>query len=471
MDEDLSRAFELTGNLEGAGLDIEAIFQADAGAADTLPPFGEVEPVPAASGAEDAAPAESQEPETEPQDTPTEPQESAAPDEAPNEEPKDVGETETKAPADIEPEPDIFAAFAADNTPPPAPKLELVPAPAGHVSIFDKPPVFSYGGHKDKIEDASQTFEELRIKKADDFPELEDGKTVSWKIKYGDITKLVAKPKETSISQMKEEIEKSKAFLDALKKGKVKEPDCLVIPSVTAKSKGTMPDYKGVFPTVEAARASDKLICLLPSEDGRIYEMRKTEMGEFVAPKNKVVDFASIRAGFTPALPLIPKEIMGQIISFFRCLMKETAEYEALAYVYWDRQEQEFVVFVPRQATTKASVYTTMTDNTLPEDRYLLYADVHSHNSMPAKFSPVDDKDEKATRLYVVIGDLNKFFPSITARVSCGGTYMEIDPHLVVESVGEEFPAGWLDQIKRISISEVKLNSALNSRYHRGTGV
>ncbi len=222
MDEDLSRAFELTGNLEGAGLDIEAIFQSDAGAGDNLPPFGEAEPVPTAFAAEDAAPAESQESEAAQQDTPAEPQEPAAPDVTPQEEPKDAGETETEAPADIEPEPDIFAAFAADNTPPPAPKLELVPAPAGHVSIFDKPPVFSYGGHKDKIEDASQTFEELRIKKADDFPELEDGKTVSWKIKYGDTTKLVAKPKETTIASVKEEIEKSKAFLDALKKA----PNC-----------------------------------------------------------------------------------------------------------------------------------------------------------------------------------------------------------------------------------------------------
>ena len=140
----------------------------------------------------------------------------------------------------------------------------------------------------------------------------------------------MANPKETTIAKLKEEIEKPKAFLDALKKGKIKEPDCLVIPTVVAKSKGTLPDYKGVFPSVEAARAPDKLICLL-------------------------------------------------------------------------------------------------------------YADVHSHNSMPAKLSPVDDKDEKATRLYIVMGNLDRFFPSITARVSCGGTQIDIDPHLVIESAGEEF--------------------------------
>ncbi|MBQ7152544.1 MAG: hypothetical protein IJR83_01230 [Clostridia bacterium] len=345
-------------------------------------------------------------------------------------------------------EQDIFSAFNSDSATPPMPKALLGQTPE-QISIFDRPPVFSYGGHKDKIEDASQTFEELRIAKADDFPELEDGKSVSWRVKYGDVTKSISDPKGTSIAKMKEEIEKSKAFLDALNKGKVKEQDCLVIPSVVAKNKGTLPDYKGVFPTVEAARDSDKLICLMPAKDGRIYEMRKTEMGEFIAPKNKVADFTSIRAGFTPALPLIPQELMGQIISFFRCFMNERAEYEALVYVYWDRQEEAFVVFVPKQIATKASVHTTTTNNMLPEDRYLLYADVHSHNSMPAKFSSIDDSDEKATRLYVVIGNLDRFYPSVTARVSCGGSYIEIDPNLVMESAGAEFPVEWLDQVEQ----------------------
>lgn len=457
MDE-LSKAFALPGSEEDADMDIAAIFGADDASAAPLPPIGETEPAPAS---EDTGIANPQEPEATATEPPAQPEETSQPSA------KD-GEEKSDAAPDEPAEQDIFSAFNSDAEAPPAPVLKIVPKEAGQVSLFDKPPVFSYGGHKDKIEDTAMTFEELRIKKADDFPELEDGKTVSWKVKYGDVTKYIDKPKEKTIAGIKEEIEKSKQFLDALKKGKVKEPDCLVTPSVTAKSKGTLPDYKGVFPTVEAARASDKLICLLPAEDGRIYEMRKTEMGEFIAPKNKVVDFASIGAGFTPALLLIPRELLGQIISFFRCFMNERAEYEALAYIYWDREKEDFVVFVPKQATTKASVHTMMTGNTLPEDRYLLYADVHSHNSMPAKFSPVDDKDEKATRLYVVIGDLNRFFPSITARVSCGGTYLEIDPHLVMEGIGEEFPKEWLTKVERVPLSEAGYAVSLDSGLYGG---
>ena len=167
-----------------------------------------------------------------------------------------------------EAEQDLFAAFSGDaSDPAPQPEAEqptAAPTAEKQVSLFDKPAIFKYGSAKEPIDDASMTFEELRIKKADDFPELEDGKKVSWSVKYGDTTKVIPNPKETTIAKIKEEIEKSKQFLDALKKGKLKDPECLVTPKVTAGSKG-IAAYKGIFPSVEAARESDKVINLIPS--------------------------------------------------------------------------------------------------------------------------------------------------------------------------------------------------------------
>lgn len=107
------------------------------------------------------------------------------------------------------------------------------------------------------------TFEALRIQKADDFPELEDASAVTWQVRYGDVTKSVSAPKTDTIASVKAEIEKSKAFLDSLKKGKVKDPECVVKPQIRMQKKG-IADYKGVFPTLEAARASNKVICLIP---------------------------------------------------------------------------------------------------------------------------------------------------------------------------------------------------------------
>ncbi len=314
-------------------------------------------------------------------------------------------------------------------------------------SLFEKAPVFHYGSAREDITDPGMTFEELRIAKSADFPELGEGKKVSWTVEYGKTVKTITDPKGITIASVKSEIELSKAFLDNLKKAKDKNPDCLVKPKVTAQSKG-IASYKGVFASLEEARASDKAICTIPGADGRVYELRKTELGEFLAPKNNVIEFPSVRAGFTPALPLVPMELLAQIISFFRCCMTGPEEFEALAHILWDKQEEKFVVRVPEQTVTKAHIDAELGRDDLPEERYLHYIDIHSHNSMEAKFSPVDDEDERATRIYIVVGRLDKFFPDITVRMSCGGTYLTLPPGCVLESFGAVFPQEWRNQVK-----------------------
>ena len=75
---------------------------------------------------------------------------------------------------------------------------------------------------------------------------------------------------------------------------------------------GRIPDAGG------CARASNKVICLIPARDGQTYEMRRSELGEFIAPKHKITEFSEVRAGFRPALPRIPQELLRAIIGFFQ---------------------------------------------------------------------------------------------------------------------------------------------------------
>lgn len=89
-------------------------------------------------------------------------------------------------------------------------------------SLFSKLPVFEYGGASEEIKNADISFEQLRIEKSSDFPELEDGKKVSWNVEYGSIKKAVTNTKDTIIGKLKSEIETSAEFLTALKKAKEK---------------------------------------------------------------------------------------------------------------------------------------------------------------------------------------------------------------------------------------------------------
>lgn len=320
--------------------------------------------------------------------------------------------------------------------------------------VFAQLPVFSYNGNEEPIENTEQTFEELRLAKADDFPEFDEAQSISWSVTYGKITKSVATPRKTKIGDLKREIESSKEFMDALKKSKDKRPKCIVKPTVKMQKKGDgTASYKGIFPRMADARASDKTICFIPARDGRVYERRVTGAGEFVTPTSGVTYLDDIRAGFQPALPRIPYALMEQAIALFRYLMdagEDSRPLEALVHIYWDRVEQEFFLHVPHQYVGKMSVDAVLEDDDLLDDqRYLHYADLHSHNDMPANFSMTDDRDERANRVYMVMGRLDRYFPELSVRVCNGGHFCAIPPERVLEPIPEaDFPLEWLERIK-----------------------
>ena len=49
--------------------------------------------------------------------------------------------------------------------------------------------------------------------------------------------------------------------------------------------------------------------------------------------------------------------------------------------------------------------------------------EVHSHASMPAFFSIIDNQDEKGIRLYMVLGNLDKKAFSYVLRAGLAGVY------------------------------------------------
>jgi hypothetical protein len=308
-------------------------------------------------------------------------------------------------------------------------------------SIFAKPPVFEYGSATEEITNPAQTFDQLRAAKADDFPELEDERRVSWGVVYGKITKAInsAEAKSKKIGEVKASIEASKEFIASLKTAKDKSPRCVVKPRVTAQSKGDLPAYKGIFGSLDDALRSDKVISLMPSSDGRFYEMRRTELGTFIAPA-PCRGIQEVKAGFIPALPPVPRELTLEIIGFFRSLVNGGNSLEAIVNILWDKEREAFCTFVPPQTVSHGSAAAE-----LPKlhSRYLHYIDVHSHNTMPARFSAVDDADEKATRVYAVFGRLDRFIPEISVRISSGGSFSELDPLTVFEPIGKAYPESW----------------------------
>ena len=353
-----------------------------------------------------------------------------------NKEAPSATETKTKKTSEAAPKPstEIVNPFEAELE-----RVETAEAEKVKTGLLNQPPMFEFAGAKEEIADSSKTFEALRKEKAEDFPELEDANRVSWKMTYAGIIKIVSNPKKTTVAEQKKLIEDSKEFTKALKNKKA-DFACKVTPTVTAQKKGRMPVYMGFYPDMETAAKSGKAISFVPGDDGNIYECRKNPIGTFIAPANRVKGLETIKAGFIPALPLFPYDQLSEVITFFKRFADKKNGLEVLVNVYWDTDAHEYVIKLPIQRVGHAYVKTKLGE---VGENLVHVMDIHSHNTMKAKFSPVDDADEKATRIYVVIGRLDKFFPDISTRVSVGGKFVDIRPVEIFEYPFTSYPVEW----------------------------
>ena len=116
-----------------------------------------------------------------------------------------------------------------------------------------------------------------------------------------------------------------------------------------------------------------------------------------------------------------------------------------MAIIYWSKKDEKYEVFVPQQRVTAHSVYATMPE--VEDDNYTPVMEIHSHNKMNAFFSEIDNEDEKATRIYAVVGNLDMLFPRIKMRISVGGKFVEINPADAFEMPSGTFPQEWTKNV------------------------
>lgn len=338
-------------------------------------------------------------------------------------------------------------------------------------ALAAKPAIFAYAKVKENIEDRDSTFEDLRQKYEADFPELSDPKTISWTVNYGKTTKSVSNPGSDKVYDIKAEIENSKAFKEALKKAKTdadKNPECTVKAFKKAQSKGeALSGFKEFCLTKADALKTEKPIVLLPSKDGRVYEQRTNEIGRFTAPAENIRELESITPSFESALPKIPAHIFSKIMGFFKSISDEL-HYEVLVHILYDTEEKEYIIKVPKQRISEASV-NSEAEEPYPE-RYIHVVDFHSHNTMPAVFSETDNDDEKETRLYAVAGRFNRTFPEITVRAGCAGKFIPLNPEDVFEGdFFGSYPEEWKENIRHWG-TEIKKPRHIGLRFKKVFG-
>ncbi len=163
----------------------------------------------------------------------------------------------------------------------------------------------------------------------------------------------------------------------------------------------------------------------LRGERGEYYDYVVAGNGVFIEVEGDLmaaripISKASIRGlvELTPKFVLrhgpIPIDLLYQAVNKMR-LEPTTELYAAVIWV-----DPDYRVRFPAQLGDQAHV-----NYAVPDGRIIL--DLHSHGSMEAFFSPKDDADEQALRIYGVVGNLPGA-PCLKLRVGVYGYFMAVD--------------------------------------------
>lgn len=184
----------------------------------------------------------------------------------------------------------------------------------------------------------------------------------------------------------------------------------------------------------------------------------KNAIGEFTGCVNKT-ELHGLPKLMSPCfrinVPKIPATIYKQVQQFFYDIADRMDDAEAYVQIYFDKEEDKYFVNVPMQKVAGASVhYDAENLSNANPDRYIFVCEIHSHNTMSAFFSGVDDADEKECRFYGVFGKIKDEEPEFVLRFVTHEAKPTVKPSDVFNFKEEvQYPSEWHNNVKKMSQS------------------
>ena len=163
-----------------------------------------------------------------------------------------------------------------------------------------------------------------------------------------------------------------------------------------------------------------------------VYKIQTNAIGRFVTLRNKHIGNNEYhyleRVGqqsFKMLLPKIPKRFLSGMIELFTNIAK-TNNNEVMVQIFWNKTTEEYQMCVPYQEVAGASITFDRNSGDIIDPNLLWVMDVHSHVYMNNFFSGTDSKDEISTRVFGVIGQLNKPGLHMSVRAGSGGAFIDL---------------------------------------------
>lgn len=172
----------------------------------------------------------------------------------------------------------------------------------------------------------------------------------------------------------------------------------------------------------------------------------KNKIGTFVTDTKEVPGLGKLDTGVVLSVPKIPAKLLTSMVDFFKKVMVDKHGAEAMLQFFYDPATGTYKAYCPKQTVSGASV--RYESNEEMESKYILVLECHSHNTMGAFFSGVDDADEKRTMIFGVFGRLDRPVYEYRFRASIAGEYHAIaidDIFDIPKPAEDSFPKEWLD--------------------------
>lgn len=166
------------------------------------------------------------------------------------------------------------------------------------------------------------------------------------------------------------------------------------------------------------------------------------------------------RRQIVPGGVRVPMQLLKDIENFFRAFMIKNVnsasgyrpghgDYEAMALILYNVDTKQYRVSIPTQTVSKASVSYDIDDKA---DNEIVVVDIHSHNSMGAFFSGVDDRDDRSGAWVTgVLGKLDQPEFASVWRFNAGATKVQLTIADIFETpniTANPVDKSWMDKVK-----------------------
>lgn len=197
---------------------------------------------------------------------------------------------------------------------------------------------------------------------------------------------------------------------------------------------GTIADDRGPCPS-----ATEYVI----AKNG-LFEVRHSDIATITLPAKEVIGVETVLTpGVHLKLPRIPFEMLRQTVAFFKEVCDKRNNAEAFVRIWWNRVEERFEIRCPEQRVSGGSVNHSDDFDQDASGDWLIVMDIHSHNTMGAFWSGVDDADEKKApegRLFGVIGKVPSFIPEWKWRMRSRDGFIDMNMADIFEGPTQPLP-------------------------------